>query len=517
MSNTIIELIRSKHEELEHLEKALTKAFNYRDNNPTERVTAEFIIKKFIEDIQKISQDIINLQLDKGGIKKEEVDIYAGKKNYYDSNLSLLTQHTQPTRAPDVWYNFYEKVKELKQINKRTMSTYDVNENLNSEKLFNMALDEVNNKQIFTAEENKGKCVDMHPIYLDFLNFKKLRESKVLNVPDYLYFLSEFNKFELVPLSIKKSGRYKEYITSILNYLKNFFIKTNPLIEFNDVQDAIDTQFEKEWNEGTLAGWENVIASLRGKETTDGVSKDKLFCVPCGRKFAKETVFNHHLNSKPHLKKVSEYNNLADNVNKIIEEIDMNEEEKSREVAYYEFQILRYKDLLHEVIENTKNHIRKKQSMSPDELEADLVIENELNTKAIDEDDEDNKPIYNPKHIPIGWDGKPIPYWLYKIHGLGIEYKCEICGGASYWGRKAFERHFQEWRHAYGMRCLKIANTVHFKEVTGIEEALRLHQYLIEKEKKEKFKPEFEEEFEDTEGNVVNKKMFVDLRRQGLL
>ena len=29
-------------------------------------------------------------------------------------------------------------------------------------------------------------------------------------------------------------------------------------------------------------------------------------------------------------------------------------------------------------------------------------------------------PIYNPKNLPLGWDGKPIPYWLYKLHGLGI-------------------------------------------------------------------------------------------------
>lgn len=26
--------------------------------------------------------------------------------------------------------------------------------------------------------------------------------------------------------------------------------------------------------------------------------------------------------------------------------------------------------------------------------------------------------IYNPLKLPMGWDGKPIPYWLYKLHGL---------------------------------------------------------------------------------------------------
>jgi hypothetical protein len=35
-----------------------------------------------------------------------------------------------------------------------------------------------------------------------------------------------------------------------------------------------------------------------------------------------------------------------------------------------------------------------------------------------DEDDEDDAPIYNPKNVPLDWDGKPIPYWLFKLHGL---------------------------------------------------------------------------------------------------
>jgi len=36
---------------------------------------------------------------------------------------------------------------------------------------------------------------------------------------------------------------------------------------------------------------------------------------------------------------------------------------------------------------------------------------------AISSDDEDDF-VYNPLKLPMGWDGKPIPYWLYKLHGL---------------------------------------------------------------------------------------------------
>lgn len=53
-----------------------------------------------------------------------------------------------------------------------------------------------------------------------------------------------------------------------------------------------------------------------------------------------------------------------------------------------------------------------------------------------DDDDEDEEArIYNPLKLPLGWDGKPIPYWLYKLHGLGTEYRCEICSDYVYQGR----------------------------------------------------------------------------------
>ena len=77
----------------------------------------------------------------------------------------------------------------------------------------------------------------------------------------------------------------------------------------------------------------------------------------------------------------------------------------------------------------------------------------EIMDEGSDSEDEEEEDIrIGIKDYPVGWDGKPIPYWLYKLHGLGVEYKCEICGNATYKGRRAYERHFQEWRHAYGMK-----------------------------------------------------------------
>lgn len=116
-------------------------------------------------------------------------------------------------------------------------------------------------------------------------------------------------------------------------------------------------------------------------------------------------------------------------------------------------------------------------------------------------------------------------------------------------GPKAFQRHFAEWRHAHGMRCLGIPNTAHFANVTQvrnctclasgclvdggstelehqllilillsqIEDAMALWEKLKTQKADEAWKPEQEEEFEDSQGNVVNKKIYEDLKRQGLL
>ena len=131
--------------------------------------------------------------------------------------------------------------------------------------------------------------------------------------------------------------------------------------------------------------------------------------------------------------------------------------------------------------------------------------------------DGEDEPIYNPKGVPLGWDGKPIPYWLFKLHGLNHFYPCEICGGESYRGRHNFEKHFQEAKHTYGMRCLGIPNTMHFHGVTKIEDAKRLWDKVQNSLVGTKFDGEKEEEYEDSHGNVLTRKTYEDLARQGLL
>jgi splicing factor 3A subunit 3 len=200
------------------------------------------------------------------------------------------------------------------------------------------------------------------------------------------------------------------------------------------------------------------------------------FCVLGQKQFSKQTVFDSHLTGKKHIKAQKQ---LLEQKGSKVDQADIEKArqkaleekgDKDKPIAWQEVLISSYVDVLSSYREDTKSNVERKQALTDreralereqDELE---IVENES-------DDEDEDKIYNPLKLPLGWDGKPIPYWLYKLHGLGVEYPCEICGDFVYMGRKAFDKHFQEWRHAHGMRALGIPNTRHFHEITQIDDA----------------------------------------------
>ena len=126
--------------------------------------------------------------------------------------------------------------------------------------------------------------------------------------------------------------------------------------------------------------------------------------------------------------------------------------------------------------------------------------------------------LYTPRKLPLDWDGKPIPLWLWKLHGLGTKYPCEVCGNFVYLGRKAFDQHFMEWRHTHGMRCLGVPNTRHFYQITRIEDVLKLWESMkTTSGSNTSSNNGNNEEVEDRHGNVYTKRVFEDMRRQGLI
>ena len=95
------------------------------------------------------------------------------------------------------------------------------------------------------------------------------------------------------------------------------------------------------------------------------------------------------------------------------------------------------------ILNETKLNVKRRFSLTAREREQELLEQANLTVApppaAVDgveeEEEEEEERIYNPLKLPLGWDGKPIPYWLYKLHGLGVEYRCEICSDHVYMGR----------------------------------------------------------------------------------
>eukprot|EP00831_Metopus_contortus_P071026 TRINITY_DN6495_c0_g1_i2.p1 TRINITY_DN6495_c0_g1~~TRINITY_DN6495_c0_g1_i2.p1 ORF type:complete len:354 (-),score=71.42 TRINITY_DN6495_c0_g1_i2:77-1138(-) len=336
----------------------------------------------------------------------------------------------------------------------------------------------------------------------------------VIQITDYISYLCNFPRLYEIPLHFKDKN-YSEYLKQLFDYLLEFIRKSQPLIKIEQYQENLKNCFEEEYKAGTLEDWKKVIEKCK----VEGES-DPLFCFACQKKFANEHILDQHKRGKKHIKCINalfaKYGDLEKAEAQLPKKVSSATEAQLKEMIFQEYAINKMYDYLNDIIVASINQTRKKLSQLYTERVADL-----MDTKGVQEDvesdPEEEKKTLHQKKMPVGWDGQPIPLWLYRAHGLGIEYKCEICGGASYWGRRAFERHFQEWRHAYGMKCLKIPNTIHFRDVTRIADAIRLYKKILEDNYKNSFKPDIEEEFEDSDGHILSRKEYIDLQRQGLL
>ncbi|XP_021862629.1 splicing factor SF3a60 homolog [Spinacia oleracea] len=185
---------------------------------------------------------------------------------------------------------------------------------------------------------------------------------------------------------------------------------------------------------------------------------------------------------------------------------------EDKATALLEVKVNKLCKILKETLDRTRQHVKNRSAMTAKELaddrEADHVLELEINRE---EEDDDNNKVVNVNNK------LSMPYWLYKLHGLDQEFKCQICGDSTYKGRRSFENHFWEKRHEYGMSCLGIPNSKLFYEITLIDEAKELWESIRLREGLTQWCPEIDEECEDGDGNIYTKKTYTDLVRQGLI
>jgi splicing factor 3A subunit 3 len=118
----------------------------------------------------------------------------------------------------------------------------------------------------------------------------------------------------------------------------------------------------------------------------------------------------HHFTGKKHIKSQEEFDLNKDRTGPA-EEKGQGEgshesfsAEKKKELAFKESYVTSMKSLLCDVIQDTMNQIRKKKTRTIEENMAENNYEE--NEPEVESDSSDDEPTYNPKNLPLGWDGK---------------------------------------------------------------------------------------------------------------
>lgn len=320
------------------------------------------------------------------------------------------------------------------------------------------------------------------------------------------------------------TDQYFSYVGGLASYLESFLRRTRPLEDVDKALSSFDDDFDAQWQNDEVEGWRNdttASSSANNLSTADAV-----WCNDCEKEFKNQNVYENHIKGRKHIKaaeqRLARQNESAGDSTgtATVSALRL----KERAIAQREHRVQRLASAMSTERSDTRVNVERKQGMT--ERERQQELENLFNSTEQqrqnigdgedDEDDEEDK-IYNPLKLPPGWDGKPIPYWLYRLHGLGVELTCEICGNYVYMGRRSFDKHFNEARHIYGLKCLGINNTTLFRDITGIDEALRLWEKIQKTEKKAKVDEGSVVQMEDGEGNVMPEKVYYDLQKQGLL
>mgnify|MGYP003386391192 CR=1 FL=1 len=468
-------------------------------------------------------------------MQQHKISKYVDNITYYNADLDRLykdedgkmTEEIETMKGDDMFSSFYDKLKSTQEFYARypdrlADSTPQLDENVQVD---------------FSGEEVFGKYLDLTGHHLRYCNIPNIGDKEL----DYLQYLEKFNTFFYIPETVKRSRAYAGYVRDLSDYLAQFFRKTQPLVDIDGSVQEWKEAFEEKWATGKMEGWRatssgtgegaqalrlgmyNAVEELEALglvRLKEALSAQGLKCGGTVQERATRlwSVRGKRWEEIPAKLKVNPGGSAESGADGAASQF--------KETAWLEFFVQNLSEVVVDIVIATRRHAEKQQTRTVEEkaqerleeefgLLPDAAAEGEGDGAGMGGDDDE--PIYNPLNLPLGWDGKPIPYWLYKLHGLGVEYKCEICGNSSYWGRRAFDKHFQEWKHSHGMRCLGIPNTKHFHDITLIADAVALYGKIKSTVKVDQFVQDQDEEFEDSEGNVLNRRTYEDLARQGLL
>ncbi|RLV83140.1 Pre-mRNA-splicing factor PRP9 [Meyerozyma sp. JA9] len=331
---------------------------------------------------------------------------------------------------------------------------------------------------LFTPEECYGKYFDLRDLHAEYQHFAET------SYRDFLVVLQDLKR----PANADPKA-YVAFVQKLAKYLQSFYGRKYPFRDPGALLSEIATEFSSEAPS----------------------EEDPLYCESCDKRFAKESVFTAHLTGKKH-KKNAQRSSENDPVSS-----SLFEEFKARKLC----------EALAETLANTITNVDRQTALTErekqiegiglaDDDSEDTVVQSTSGSDDSSDSDREESAFAN---MPLGADGTPIPPWLYKLQGLHRSYDCEVCGNISYKGRVAYNKHFGGAKHVQGLKLLGVDDDSIplFKSISTIDEAVSLWRKIKRANRIEEGERENAVEVEDEAGNVMSRKDYLDLKKQGLL
>ncbi|PWN24135.1 hypothetical protein BCV69DRAFT_21044 [Microstroma glucosiphilum] len=562
-------------------------------------LTNSHIASILVDRIVSRNRNLVDFYKDETGIRKEEVDLLSGRPTGGEGNAAGSSSAAAGSSATtsEVMSLFYSRLNHIKSYHEKYPSAPPEMLTLDIPALENSIAPSTSSSigvttsamdRLFSGEEGLGRYLDLNEYHSQYINLKGVKRC------NYLSYLERFHDFasEDVAMETKQGEGYQKHLNALRSYLVSYLRKIKPLEDIDGLVEGLEEEFEEKWKVGEVRGWEDqgerfASSSASSSKTASSSTSTApaapiprpaddtgIWCEACGKSFSKQTVFDGHLQGNKHKKALERIQGgpSSSTANGASSSSSSHKSNAAREALLSKGKNLAKQEYIIYALSkgpldshrlDTRSNVERRAALTEREraaeaeelarLAEDPAGESSARRRGqdggagganrADEDDSDdeNGKIYNPKKLPLGWDGRPIPVWLYKLHGLSVEYSCEICSDFTYQGRKNFDRHFTESRHAFGMRALGLPNTKHFVGITKIQDALKLAEKLKRAGKESGVLGvgggggggdaggaavsslggggggRDVEEVEDEQGNTYSRKDYELLKRQGLI
>jgi splicing factor 3A subunit 3 len=322
--DSVIEKQRRLHEECERLETAITKELSDKTRTHKEKILKESRIAHYLDLIFEKSTELLAIYADKTGERQADIDalrVGADMDEFYRKLRAVKDNYKINPEAPA---NMVQIA--IKGTDKQRHAQ------------------EIESK--FTGEENFGKTLDLNELHTMYINLKGVEHV------DYLTFLDAFDKFDKIPQQTRTSGAYKTYVDGLLSYLRAFITKSQPLLNLSEIEKESMQEFETTFT----------------AKTND--SSEELFCEACCRTFAKQTVFDSHLNGKKHKAAAAKLKEQEVEIENLKTEKLKEQENRNRSLQEAQHLIGKFVELLAAEIQETKEAVERKQTLTLEEFEA---------------------------------------------------------------------------------------------------------------------------------------------------